>query len=134
MTPQEEANLALVRRFREEWPRGREKYLAPSFVAHRVGFAILAAVTGKQFSHEAIPDRHDKIEHIIASGDWVWATWRFEGTYAAELFGVPPTGKPVSVWEMGIFRIADGKIVEGWFYADELGFLHQAGAWLPASG
>ena len=33
---------------------------------------------------------------------------------------------------MSLFRIADGRIVEHWAFADELGFLAQLGADVPA--
>ena len=48
------------------------------------------------------------------------------------MFGIAPTGRPIDIWEIGVFRLADGKITEGWFMADEVGVLRQLGVKLPA--
>ena len=37
--------------------------------------------------------------------------------------GVPPTGRPITVSEIYIYRIADGKIAERWGQWDALGLL-----------
>jgi len=43
----------------------------------------------------------------------------------------PPTNRKIDIHEIGILRLANGKIVEGWFMADEAGLLRQLGAALP---
>ena len=47
--------------------------------------------------------------------------------------GVAPTGRPVSLRGINIFRIRDGRIAERWGRLDDLGFLQQLGV-LPALG
>ena len=42
--------------------------------------------------------------------------------------GVEPTGKPIEVDAISVFRIADGKIAEEWTVWDALGLLQQVGA------
>ncbi len=42
--------------------------------------------------------------------------------------GLAPTGKPIDVDAISIFRIADGKIAEEWTVWDALGLLQQVGA------
>jgi predicted ester cyclase len=54
------------------------------------------------------------------------------GTHKGNFFGIAPTNKPFDIHELGIFRLADGKITEAWFMADELGLLQQLGAKMPA--
>jgi predicted ester cyclase len=46
--------------------------------------------------------------------------------------GVDPTGKPIAVDAITIFRVADGKIAEEWTVWDALGLLQQVGA-VPAT-
>src|ERR1044071_9777026 len=75
------------------------------------------------FLRGAFPDRVDVIEEVIAEGDQVGMLFRFTGTHRGNLFGIPPTGKKVDVHEIAILRIADGKMVEGWFMADEAALL-----------
>jgi SnoaL-like polyketide cyclase len=49
------------------------------------------------------------------------------GTHTGQLFGIPPTGKPIEILEAGIWRLADGLVVEAWFFGDELRLLRQLG-------
>jgi predicted ester cyclase len=73
----------------------------------------------------------DVIEEVIAEGDQVGMLFAVHGTQRGNLFGIPPTGKKVDVHEIAILRIADGKMVEGWFMADEAALLKQLGARMP---
>lgn len=45
--------------------------------------------------------------------------------------GIPPTGKRVTWTEIAIFRLQEGKIVEGWGIADSLHLMQQLGAIPP---
>lgn len=85
-----------------------------------------------EYLRSAIPDRNDVVEEIVAEGDMVGMLWRVTGTHRGPLFGIPPTGKAVNFYEAGIFKLAEGKIVEAWFLGDEAGLLKQLGAKIPA--
>ena len=52
-------------------------------------------------------------------------------THSGNLFGIPPTGGKFKIWELVLFNLAEGKITEGWFMAEELALLVQLGAPLP---
>ncbi len=47
--------------------------------------------------------------------------------------GIPATGRPITMREIGVFRVSGGKLVEMWGQADELGMLQQLGV-LPPMG
>ena len=79
----------------------------------------------------AIPDRVDVIEDVVAEGDRVGLLFRLTGTHQANLFGIPATGRRIDIYEAGVLRIVNDRIVEGWFMADEAGLLKQLGAKLP---
>ncbi|MBI4207711.1 MAG: ester cyclase [Betaproteobacteria bacterium] len=76
----------------------------------------------------AIPDRHDRIEVLMAEGDEVWMRFSTNGTHQGALCGLAPTGKRVGVHVAAILKFADGKITESWTFADEFGLLLQLGA------
>jgi steroid delta-isomerase-like uncharacterized protein len=76
----------------------------------------------------AFPDFHDLLEDMVAEDDRVAIRFTLEGTHHGELFGVPATGKSVSVSGQGIYRLRDGKIVERWSNVDVLGLMQQLGA------
>jgi C-1 hydroxylase len=77
---------------------------------------------------KSFPDFHLTIKDIIAEGDKVWIRSTITATHIGEFGGLPPTGNKFiepSVW---IYRINNGKIVEGWDVQDELDFYRKIGA------
>jgi predicted ester cyclase len=144
MSRELERNKDVVRRFKECQGTADEaaimkEILAPGYKRLRAGMANLAAnAEGETFPspghglRAAVPDRIDVIEDLIAEGDRVGMIWRLQGTHRGNFFGIPATGKRIDVWEIGVFRVGDGKIVEGWFMADEVGVLRQLGVNLPS--
>jgi predicted ester cyclase len=65
------------------------------------------------------------VEDIIAEGDKVVIRFTSTGTQEGEFAGIAPTGKKVTIREVAIFRLADGKIVEQWGMPDIHGLLEQ---------
>jgi len=62
----------------------------------------------------ALPDIKATIQAVVAEGDHV-AMWNTAtGTHRGELFGMPPSGKQISMNDFHFFRFHDGKIVEHW--------------------
>jgi predicted ester cyclase len=105
----------------------------PDFRQTRVGFQHLrdygnAKGVGAETITVALPDRHDRIDEVLAEGATVWMRFEVAGSHGGKLYGLPPTGQRVEVPEVGIFRFADGKWKEAWYFADELGLLLQIGA------
>jgi hypothetical protein len=49
------------------------------------------------------------------------------GTGTFDLFGLPPTGRPVTMTGQEIFRAHDGKFTEVWHQEDAPGMLRQLG-------
>src|ERR1700746_1382112 len=45
----------------------------------------------------AFPDIHWVIEKMVAEGDKVFSRFTWRGTHCGEFFGVPPTGRQISV-------------------------------------
>lgn len=138
-----EENKALIRRLVEGvWTTGNldaaDDFLAPNMVDHaaqmggglgdREGFKNQV-----RMFRTAFPDGHTRIDDMIAEGDKVVLRWTDGGTHRGEFMGIAPTGRPVSITGIDIYRIADGKIVEYWANEDELGLLRQLGA-IPAPG
>ena len=136
-----EENKAVVRRFNElveeYWHTGDadafDEVVAPDFVHHAPG--LPPDLEGfKQVLHmlrAAFPDMRFTVEDLIAEGDKVVdrATW--QGTHQGEMMGISPTGNSVTVTEMHVSRIAEGKIVERWGQTDMLGMMQQLGAVPP---
>jgi predicted ester cyclase len=128
-TDAEHANSELIREFRSVPMSQRRRFLAPNCIRHRSGLHGFEALTGMAtgYDEHSIADRVDHIEDMIAKGDRVWALWTVTGTHTGTIFGVPATGKPIEMLELGLWRIEDGRIVEMWFMADELALCRQIG-------
>ena len=110
----------------------QSEFFSPNYKRLRGGLQNLANnAEGQGFPDNgdylrgAIPDRNDVVEEIVAEGDMVGMLWRVTGTHRGPLFGIPPTGKAINFYEAGIFKLAEGKIVEAWFLGDEAGLLKQ---------
>jgi steroid delta-isomerase-like uncharacterized protein len=83
--------------------------------------------------NNAFPDLHHEIVDMVAEGDKVAIRLNVTGTHKGEFQGIPPTGKKLSLYEMGFITIIDGKITEGWISADTMGLLQQLRALPPSS-
>ena len=135
-----EANKAIIRRFVEEVQNGGDltvldEIAAADYVNHtappgvppdREGLKQLTAMFRRAF-----PDGRMTVEDLVAEGDRVVTRKTFRGTHGGELMGIPPTGRAVAIQLIDIVRLADGKAVESWSAADDLGMLQQLGALAP---
>lgn len=136
-----EENKALVRQYLEEVVSQGSMAAADQLVAADVVFSSpytpeptrdLAGF--KQMIaglHAAFPDMRLIEEDVAAEGDKVASRWVARGTHKGEFMGLPPTGRQFAITGMSIYRIAGGKIAEGWVNDDSLGMLQQLGV-IPA--
>jgi steroid delta-isomerase-like uncharacterized protein len=137
-----EENKAIVRRFIEEATRGNlaivDELVAPGFVFHNpadpdVGGGPEGMRRWLAGNSEAFPDFRFTIEDQIAEGTKVVTRLTGRGTHQGEAFGIPATGKPVTITAIFIDEVADGKLVGHWDEADILGVMQQLGA-VPLPG
>jgi steroid delta-isomerase-like uncharacterized protein len=75
----------------------------------------------------SFPDGHMKLEDLVEFGDKVLARNTCSGTNTGEFFGMPATGRSMSIVEVGVYRFEGGKIVEGWSFTDGEGMMRQLG-------
>jgi predicted ester cyclase len=75
----------------------------------------------------AFPDLHSTVDLLIAEGDIVVGRHATTGTHRGEFMGIPATNKQVSISEIHIVRIANGKAVEHWGNQDDMGMMQQLG-------
>lgn len=75
----------------------------------------------------AFPDSRFIVDDVIAEENKVAVRHRLLGTHQGELQGIPPTGRPVEIGGIVIFRIENGMVAEAWLNADIMGMMQQLG-------
>lgn len=128
------ANKALLRRFYKEvyvdWNMAlADQVVAPSFVSHdwppdgpTGPQAFRAYYSGIR---SAVPDAHYEVDDLIADDDKVVVRWRLLGTHKGDFQGIPPSGRPIVLKGIAIYRVEDGMLKERWVVSDLHGVLEQ---------
>ena len=135
-----EENKTVIRRLFEALNKQNLALLddlySPDYYNHTLQIRGLESL--KQFEamiYKGFPDWQETIEDIIAEGDKVCVRYNVTGTHTGEwsFSGVTlaPTGKSITFSSVSIYRIVDGKIVEGWHVYDFLGFFKELGVIEP---
>jgi predicted ester cyclase len=142
MSSPEEAK-EVVRRWNDEgWSGGKydlaHEIISPNMTVHgaggqQIGMGPEALIDLIRTWRTAFPDGYMEIDELIVEGDLVGIrnTWR--GTQEAEFYGIPPSGNRVTVTSVGLDRVQDGKVVEGWGELDMVGMMQALGA-MPTAG
>ena len=125
-----EQNKILVRRYFEQVVNRVDRAAADELVAPNLVFnspytpqptqdreSFLQMLTAV---HAAFPDFNLVDHDLIAEGDQIASRWTVYGTHDGELAGMPPSRKKVAITGLSIYRIANGKIVEGWVQDDTI--------------
>ncbi len=132
-------NKALIRRWYEEcYNKGNvavvNEVVGADYVNHSSPHGQMPGLEAeKQYImaiRSAFADFHLTLEDQIAEGDKVVTRLTASGTYKGGLADIPATavaGRQVTVSEVMIHRISDGKVVEGWMEFDQLGLWRQLG-------
>jgi steroid delta-isomerase-like uncharacterized protein len=119
----EQVNKALIRRvFEEVIPAGDAaamgELMAHDFLDHDPLPGQPPGGAGGEYvvttMHTAHPDLRFTIEDLVAEGDRVAIRWTLRGTNTGPLLGRPPSGRPVELAALVIFRMAEGRIAERW--------------------
>jgi steroid delta-isomerase-like uncharacterized protein len=126
-----------VRRFWGVWEEGNiglvDELVAPDYVNHSPGIpdqpegpegikVLVSMIRGGMLDLRVV------IDDMIAEGDRVAVRYTIEGTHEGELFGVPPTGRRLSIESCTVEQVSDGKIREHWRVTDTLDMMQQLGA------
>jgi predicted ester cyclase len=142
-TDQEQQAMDVIRRWCDEgWTKGNvavaDEVIHPNFKVHGAGGQVVEpGIEGlKQLIlawRTGFPDAVQRVDDIFAVGDKVCVRLTWIGTHLGDFMGVPASGKTVSVGTIGIDRVVDGKVVEGWGELDMLGLMTAIGGVAPTT-
>ena len=127
-------NEAIYRRLIEEgFNQGNlavaDELIAPGAIEHQRGSGdgTEGAKNTIKYLRGAFADFHITIDELVSVGDKVWARQRGGGTNVGTFAGRPPTGKTAFIDVIDIARFENGKMVEHWGVADQLGMMQALG-------
>ncbi len=97
-------------------------YISPKSVFHFATGDIDLEQAAQFFAafYKGYPDMGWAVEDIVAEGDKVVVRSTWSGTQTGEWMGTAPTGKKYTQRSIAIYRIAGGKVVEGWAVNDAM--------------
>lgn len=142
-TPEEQSHIETVVAFLG-LPNSadRSAYVTDDYRNNRPGMQNLCELAGIPdagpgphvgYNEESFVDRRNEIVDVIASGTVVWVMFRLVGTHTGPFWGIPATGNPLDLYELGVFRLNGRLIAETWFMNDELAICRQLGIPVPVS-
>jgi len=131
-----EQHKSTIRRFYEEGVnKGNaavfDEVISPDYISHFFPPDLPHGPEGvKRFVaafRGAFPDIDVTCDEIIVEGDMATSHITIRATHNGEFQGIAPTGKPVTVEAIDLWRFAGGKASEGWGGPNMLSLLHQLG-------
>ena len=126
-----ESNKLIARRFIEEILGQGSLHLidqiaVPGFVDHSLPNGVTPGQSIAAF-RAGFPDVKFTVEDQVVDGDKVVTRWVARGTHTGDLYGIPPTNRPMTLTGISIYRIANDKIVESWVEYDRMSMMQQLG-------
>ena len=131
-----DANCRLIERYYNELWNRWDFDLVPELISPAIKFhgSVGVSVQGwegfrnyMRLIRAAFPDFHNTVEELVAEADRVAARLTYRGTHRGVIFGVAPAGKMITYDGLALFRIADGKIAEGYVLGNVVELLNQLG-------
>ena len=135
----EEENKAIIQQWIERMNNNDDSAIDELYSSDWVGHTPSGEIKGPEVfkqmnaaSRPALPDLLFTFDDIIAEGDIVAARYTMTATHKGELFGVPATGKRISLKAAFFYRLENGKIAETFEYTDQLALFQQLGVTPPS--
>lgn len=122
-----EENKALVRQLFEELDESGgsldfiDRWMTPDFQTHINSPNPMDLVGYRNFMAGAVAafsDMRHEIHYLIAEDDLVAAGITLHMVHRGEYLGIAPTGRTVSLEEIVVLRLRDGKVSEEWVLFD----------------
>lgn len=106
-----------------------DAYVAVDCIEHQRGNGqgIDGAKGVAQILHRWFSEFSLTVQDVAVAGDVVWARNIARGVNSAPVMGFGPSDRQVEVDVIDIGRFQDGKLVEHWGIADQMGLLLQVG-------
>ena len=115
----------------QAWNEGRPELLdevyAPNYRNHFNGETLDMLKQSLLATRTAFAGFTITIDDQIVEGDQGVTRWTARGVHTGEHLSIPATGRPIEITGINIGRFENGRIVEEWSRADDVGLLRQLG-------
>ncbi len=101
-----------------------DQIYAPDFANHSPGLpedqrrGLDAVRAHNRYLQSAFSDIALVNESPVIEGDMIGFRWIFSATHTGDFYGIPATGKRITIEGFDVMRIRDGKITDAWVYQD----------------
>jgi predicted ester cyclase len=68
--------------------------------------------------HAGLQECRNEIEDLIAEADRVAVRYTTHAVHGGTLFGIPPSGRRITMTGIEVYRVVDGRVAELWGEAD----------------
>ncbi len=134
-SPVVQANCALARRFFAEQDRLQggpaEELCAAEYRAHLGGNPPMDRAGHEAFAkafYAAFEGIHHTLADVFGTENRAAVRFVLNGVHTGAFFGMPPTGRPITVAANVILHIDNGKVTDVFGIFDEAGLFRQIGA------
>lgn len=112
-----------------------EELVAPDIVDHMAPPGMAQGIEGVrqlvQMMQSGLSGQRREILDTIVDRNVVVTRARLTAKHTGDLFGIPATGKDISIENVHIIRYRNGKMVEHWGLMDQVGLMAQLGIAAP---
>jgi predicted ester cyclase len=129
-----EANKLLLRQFLDlynqaAWDR-LDLLTHPDYIHHNndLELGLAQFKLGAAWIRGALPDFRIEVEDMVSEDDKVAVRFVGRGTHLGSMFGEAPTGRPIALHGLVVYRIQDNLVAEDWEAMDEHDLRKQVGA------
>ena len=108
-------------------PDGVDGFVAVDYVNHNA-YVADGREANRTFWRQwfaAFPDTEVSLDDVLVDGDRVAGRFTYRATFRGPFLGLPPTGRPVVMHSIDIWRVVDDMAVEHWDEIDAQSFFAQ---------
>lgn len=100
---------------------GIRRVCHPDYIHHAPGVPqadLEKYIATLQLVVAAVPDMRLEVQQIVATDEYATLRYIVHGTHLYDFHGIPPSNSPITMPVMGLVRVKDGLLAEGWYVFD----------------
>ena len=100
---------------------GIRRVCRPDYIHHAPGVPqadLEKYIATLQLVVAAVPDMSLEVQQIIATDEYATLRYNIHGTHLHDFHGISPSGAPITMPAMGLVRVKDALLAEGWYVFD----------------